>query len=219
MTTNDNNNDNLQILWFILKKGNRSSFQPCQWDKNDYELTVTRLQMPHTDGGFSLTPNTIVHSADPDGSLKETVEVKSGIIWTSTWIVRTPSCSFLWQWALQDTCMMNLFVSCSCMLTVNHRLWIMSCQRNRITFIPLELRVSLNWRLLLVWSWWTGIGYADFNPPGPLISVFHTVSSFHPFVSFHTTSSSIPRIFSSAFCVSGKYWVFILSFHWLLCSS
>jgi hypothetical protein len=42
----------------ILKKGTRDSFR--QWDKNDYDLTVTRLQMPHTDGGFGLTPNVIV---------------------------------------------------------------------------------------------------------------------------------------------------------------
>ena len=28
------------------------------------------------------------------------------------------------------------------------------------------------------------------NPPGPFISVFHTVSSFHPFASTHTTFSS-----------------------------
>ena len=43
----------------ILKKGTRGSFQ--QWDKNDYDLSVTRLQMTHPDGGFglTLTPNTI----------------------------------------------------------------------------------------------------------------------------------------------------------------
>ena len=41
----------------ILKKGTQGSFR--QWDKNDYELTVTRIQMPHRDGGFGLTPNTI----------------------------------------------------------------------------------------------------------------------------------------------------------------
>ena len=42
----------------ILRKCTRDSFR--QWDKNDYDLTVTRLQMTHTDGGFSLTPNVIV---------------------------------------------------------------------------------------------------------------------------------------------------------------
>ena len=41
----------------ILRKGTRGSFR--QWDKNDYDLTVTRLQMPHTEGGFGLTPNVI----------------------------------------------------------------------------------------------------------------------------------------------------------------
>ena len=41
----------------ILRKGTRGSFR--QWDKNDYDLTVTRLQMPHTDGGFGLTPTVI----------------------------------------------------------------------------------------------------------------------------------------------------------------
>ena len=45
----------------ILRKGARGSFR--QWDKNDYDLTVTRLQMSHTDGGFGLTPNVIVQTS------------------------------------------------------------------------------------------------------------------------------------------------------------
>ena len=40
-----------------LKIINGGSFR--QWDKNDYDLSVTRLQMPHTDGDFGLTPNVI----------------------------------------------------------------------------------------------------------------------------------------------------------------
>ena len=36
----------------ILRKGTRGSFR--QWDKNDYDLAVTRLQLPHADGGFGL---------------------------------------------------------------------------------------------------------------------------------------------------------------------
>ena len=46
----------------ILRKGTRGSFR--QWDKNDYDLAVTRFQMPHTDGGFDLTPNTIAQTSD-----------------------------------------------------------------------------------------------------------------------------------------------------------
>ncbi len=45
----------------ILRKGTWGSFR--QSDKNDYDLTVTRLQMPHTDGGFGLTPNVIVQTS------------------------------------------------------------------------------------------------------------------------------------------------------------
>ena len=45
----------------ILKKGTRGSFR--QWDKNYYDLAVTRLQMPHADGGFGLTPNTIAQTS------------------------------------------------------------------------------------------------------------------------------------------------------------
>ncbi len=30
----------------------------------------------------------------------------------------------------------------------------MSCQRNRTSFVSLELRVSVIWRVLLVWLWW-----------------------------------------------------------------
>ena len=45
----------------ILRKGTRGSFR--QWDKNDYDLSVTRLQMSHTDGGFGLTPNVIAQTS------------------------------------------------------------------------------------------------------------------------------------------------------------
>jgi hypothetical protein len=45
----------------ILRKGTRGSFR--QWDKNDYDLAVTRLQMPHADGCFGMTPNTTQTSA------------------------------------------------------------------------------------------------------------------------------------------------------------
>ena len=45
----------------ILRKGTRDSFR--QWDKNDYDLTVTRLQMPHTGGDFGLTPNVIAQTS------------------------------------------------------------------------------------------------------------------------------------------------------------
>ena len=45
----------------ILRKGTRGSFR--QWDKNDYDLAVTRLQMPHTDGGFGLSTNTITQTS------------------------------------------------------------------------------------------------------------------------------------------------------------
>jgi hypothetical protein len=49
------------IVDAILRKDTRDSFR--QWDKNDYDLTVTRLQMPHTDGGFGLTPNVIAQTS------------------------------------------------------------------------------------------------------------------------------------------------------------
>ena len=45
----------------ILRKGTWDSFR--QWDKNDYDLVVTRLQMPHGDGGFGLTPNVIAQTS------------------------------------------------------------------------------------------------------------------------------------------------------------
>jgi hypothetical protein len=49
------------IVDVILRKGTRDSFR--QWDKNDYDLTVTRLQMTHVDGGFDLTPNVIAQTS------------------------------------------------------------------------------------------------------------------------------------------------------------
>ena len=41
----------------ILQKGTRCSFR--QWDTNDYDLDVTRFQIPHTVDGYDMTPNTI----------------------------------------------------------------------------------------------------------------------------------------------------------------
>ena len=102
--------------------------------------------------------------------------------------------SFIWQWTLQDTCMTTSFVYFSWMLTVNHLLWLLNYRRNRISFVSLDLCVSLIRWVLVVWSW-RSVGYTDFNPPGPLISVIHTASSFHPFTSSHTDFSSFPRTF------------------------
>ena len=51
----------------------------------------------------------------------------------------------------------------------------------------------------------------DFNPPGPLISVFHTSSSFHPFLSSHTVFNSFPRTSTSVFYLSDTVWLLIPS--------
>jgi hypothetical protein len=45
----------------ILQKETRGSFH--HWDQDDYELTVTMLQMPHALGGFGLTPNVLAQIA------------------------------------------------------------------------------------------------------------------------------------------------------------
>ncbi len=44
----------------ILKKGTRNSFH--LWSKEDYDLAVTRIQIPHVMGGFGLTPNVLAQS-------------------------------------------------------------------------------------------------------------------------------------------------------------
>jgi hypothetical protein len=41
--------------------GGQGSFR--QEDKNDYDLAVTRLQIPHADGGFGMTPNTMAQTS------------------------------------------------------------------------------------------------------------------------------------------------------------
>ncbi len=41
----------------ILQEGTRGSFH--HWARDDYDLAVTMLQMPHTLGGFGLTPNVL----------------------------------------------------------------------------------------------------------------------------------------------------------------
>ena len=46
----------------ILQKGTRGSFR--QWDKSDYDLTVTMIQKPHVMGGYDMTPSTIVQVSD-----------------------------------------------------------------------------------------------------------------------------------------------------------
>ncbi len=48
------------IVNAILKKGTRNSFVHCH--QQDYDMTVTRLQMPHAMGGFGLTPNVLAQS-------------------------------------------------------------------------------------------------------------------------------------------------------------
>ena len=49
--------------------------------------------------------------------------------------------SFLWQWTLQDDCMMILLGCFSCIRITNHLPWLMSDQRNRTSFVSLDLRV------------------------------------------------------------------------------
>ena len=44
----------------ILKKGTRNSYH--LWPKQDYDMTVTILQIPYTMGGFGLTPNVLAQS-------------------------------------------------------------------------------------------------------------------------------------------------------------
>ena len=51
-------------------------------------------------------------------------------------------------------CMTTLLGCFSYMVTVKNRFWVMSSQRNRTSFVSFELRVSLIWRVLLVWLWW-----------------------------------------------------------------
>ena len=41
----------------------------------------------------------------------------------------------------------------SSILTVKHLIWLMTCRRNQISFVSLELCVSLIRRVLLVWLW------------------------------------------------------------------
>ena len=45
------------IVKGILQKGTRGSFH--HWGQDDYDLAVTRLQMPHALGCFGLTPNVL----------------------------------------------------------------------------------------------------------------------------------------------------------------
>ena len=45
----------------ILQKGTRGSFH--HWARDDYDLAVTMLQMPHALGGFGLTPNVLAQIA------------------------------------------------------------------------------------------------------------------------------------------------------------
>jgi hypothetical protein len=44
----------------ILKKGTRNSFH--LWPKEDYDMVVTRLEMPYVMGDFGLTPNVLTQS-------------------------------------------------------------------------------------------------------------------------------------------------------------
>ena len=49
------------IVNAILQKGTRGSFR--QWDKSDYDLSVTMLQKTHALGGHGMTSNTITQTS------------------------------------------------------------------------------------------------------------------------------------------------------------
>ena len=66
----------------------------------------------------------------------------------------TQSLSYHWKWTLQAACSTTSIVCFSWMLTVKHLFWLKSWRRNRISFVSFKIRVSLIWRVLLVWSWW-----------------------------------------------------------------
>ena len=50
------------------------------------------------------------------------------------------------------------------------------------------------------------------------MSDFHTTTAVYPFSSSHTAFSPFPRTFSSAFWLSGTWWVVISESHWFFCS-
>ena len=183
-------------------------------------MTYVRFGRSHLHPMGQLTNTSRSDGApDPDGTLKATVRIKIRH-YLNLYLNRPDPIDFIplsW-WTVQGACMTSLLGCFSYMLTVKHRLWQMSCQRNRTSFVSFELRVSLISRVLLVWlcrkyrpcgfqsPWTTHLG----------LSYRFLVSSVRvvPYA-----SDSFPRTFSSTFCLSGPCWVYILSFHWLLCSS
>ena len=46
-----------KIAYEILQKGTRGSFR--KWPQQDIDLAITMIQMPHSMGGFGMTPNVI----------------------------------------------------------------------------------------------------------------------------------------------------------------
>ncbi len=158
---------------------------------------------------------------DPDGALKEVVRIKirhyrnvylnhPDPIVVIPLTVDTSGHLYDEFWRIDSSLVL---------LTVK-RLCLMSCQRNRTSFVSLNLRVLLIWRVLLVWLCRKHrLGGLQSPWTSHLGLLYHTTSSFHSFVWSHTTSISFPRTFSSTFCLSGTCWVFILVFHWFLCSS
>ncbi len=50
------------IVNAILKKGTRNSY--VHWPKQDYDMTVTMLQIPYSMGRFGLTPNVLAQADD-----------------------------------------------------------------------------------------------------------------------------------------------------------
>ena len=60
-------------------------------------------------------------------------------------IDQTQSLSHHWQWTLKADCTTTSFVCFSSMLTMKHLLWLMSCRRNRISFVSFKVRVSCCW--------------------------------------------------------------------------
>ena len=91
----------------------------------------------------------------------------------------------------------------------------MNSRRNRIRFDFFSILIFVTnpkGSIDLILSKNLGYVTRNLHPPRPFISVFHTITSFHPFSSIHVSSDPFPRTFSSLIflrdtCQRGVYFI------------
>ncbi len=126
----------------------------CHGEVKDFTMTHISLGSSHLHPMGQLTNTRRSDgSPDPDGVLKKVTRIQIRHYRNVTFN-HPDRIDFIPLVVDTTGRLYDDFIRLLFMLTVKHLPWLrMNCQRNRISFVSLEVRVSLIWRVLLVWLW------------------------------------------------------------------